>query len=438
MQNVVGKVISLMVFMFVSTEVVSSPWGANYFPNTELTTHEGEKVRFFDDLIEGKIVAINFIYTTCPDVCPLETAQLTRVQKIMGDRIGKDIHFYSITIDPENDTPERLKEYRGRFGAKWTFLTGDKQEIIELRRKLGLYIEGADDGPNKNNHNVSMIIGNQKTGRWMKRSPFENAHVLADQLGNWLDDWKSPQKKQSYADAPELRSMGRGEPLFRTRCASCHSVDGIEEADDIGPDLAGVTKRREKSWLIRWLQAPDKMIAEKDPIALAMLKKYNNLPMPNLRLNKQEAMDLLAYMDSLSTPETTAPSPRSEAKSDPDTVAVMNAWVREAHPNADVNAGYMTLINAGAQSVSIVSASSDLFEKVEFHEMGMEDGMMQMRELEEIAISAAGQVQFVPGGKHLMLKNPKRRIKAGDVVTVELKFSNGMTQKLNLGVKKDF
>ncbi|MFL0801406.1 MAG: copper chaperone PCu(A)C [Agarilytica sp.] len=444
MQNVVRKLISLLVFMLVSTGAVSSPWGANYFPNTELTTHEGEKVRFFDDLIEGKIVAINFIYTTCPDVCPLETAQLTRVQKIMGDRIGKDIHFYSITIDPENDTPERLKEYRGRFGAKWTFLTGDKNEIIELRRKLGLYIEGADDGPNKNNHNVSMIIGNQKTGRWMKRSPFENAHVLADQLGNWLDDWRSPQKKKSYADAPELRSMGRGEPLFRTRCASCHSVDGIEEVDDIGPDLAGVTKRREKSWLIRWLQAPDKMIAEKDPIALAMLKKYNDLPMPNLRLNKQEAMDLLAYLDTLPTPETEAATKTASkklpepTKSQPDTVAVMNAWVREAHPNADVNAGYMTLINAGSENVTIVSANSAAFEKVEFHEMAVDDGMMQMRELKSIDIPVSGQVQFVPGGKHLMLKTPKRRVKDGDIVSVELIFSNGMSQVLNLGVKKDF
>jgi protein SCO1/2 len=158
----------------------ASPWGEDYFPNVPLVTHEGKTVNFFDDLIKDKVVAINFIYTHCPDSCPLETAQLARVQKIMGDRLGNDVFFYSITIDPEKDTPSVLKEYRDRFKARWTFLTGKKEDIVLLRRKLGLFIEEIQDG--SNNHNVSLIIGNQKTGRWMKRSPFENPHVLADQL----------------------------------------------------------------------------------------------------------------------------------------------------------------------------------------------------------------------------------------------------------------
>ena len=157
-------------------------WGADYFPNVPLTTQDGENVHFFDDLIKDKVVVINFIYTHCPDTCPLETAQLVRVQEIMGDRVGKDVFFYSITIDPERDSPEVLKEYKERFKARWTFLTGKKSDIIQLRRKLGLYIEEIQDG--SNNHNVSMIIGNQATGQWMKRSPFENPYVLADQVGN--------------------------------------------------------------------------------------------------------------------------------------------------------------------------------------------------------------------------------------------------------------
>jgi cytochrome oxidase Cu insertion factor (SCO1/SenC/PrrC family) len=103
---------------------VASSWGANYFPNVPLVTHEGETIRFFDDLLKDKVVAVNFIYTKCPDTCPLETAQLVRVQNILGDRLGKDVFFYSISIDPDNDTPEVLKEYKKRFGARWTFLTG--------------------------------------------------------------------------------------------------------------------------------------------------------------------------------------------------------------------------------------------------------------------------------------------------------------------------
>jgi cytochrome oxidase Cu insertion factor (SCO1/SenC/PrrC family) len=273
----------------------ASPWGANYFPNVPLTTHEGKTVHFFDDLIKDKIVVINFIYTHCADSCPLETAQLVQVQKIMGDRLGKDVFFYSITIDPDHDTPEVLKEYKERFKARWTFLTGNEDDIILLRKKLGLYIEEIQDG--SNNHNVSMIIGNQTTGRWMKRSPFENPHVLADQIGNWLTGWKkAPAKVANYANAPKLRSIPRGEQIFRTRCISCHSINGNEVADALGPDLLGVTKKREMQWLLDWLKAPDQMLKKKDPIAMALYKKYNNLAMPNMRLNKEEALTLLDYI----------------------------------------------------------------------------------------------------------------------------------------------
>ncbi|HEV8181552.1 MAG TPA: SCO family protein, partial [Candidatus Angelobacter sp.] len=108
--------------------LADSRWGANYFPNIELTTQGGKTVHFYDDLIKGKIVAIDLIYTTCQYSCPLETARLVQVQKMLGDRVGKDIFFYSITIDPKNDTPAALKAYAEKFhaGPGWTFLTGKK------------------------------------------------------------------------------------------------------------------------------------------------------------------------------------------------------------------------------------------------------------------------------------------------------------------------
>jgi protein SCO1/2 len=430
---------ALAVFLMYSSAATSSPWGASYFPNTELTTHEGKKVKFFDDLIKEKVVVINFIYTSCPDVCPLETAQLTRVQKILGDRLGKDVFFYSITIDPETDTPEQLKEYRARFGAKWTFLTGNKQEIITLRRKLGLYIDEASDGGNENNHNVSMIIGNQSTGRWMKKSPFENPYVLADQIGNWLNGWKSVQQGKDYDEAPDLRPMTSGEPLFRTRCSSCHSVNGVREDGALGPDLLGVTRIRDQQWLVKWLLAPDRMISEKDPLALALLKENNDLMMPNLRLNRQEVLELIEYMDQLPGADKYGESrinlPAIPGEGD-DLVAVMNAWIREAHPQASTNAGYLTLINTSSKSVSVIGARSEDFGAVEFHEMGMEDGMMQMRQLKHVDIDAESQVKFVPGGMHLMLKDPKRSLVEGDQSMIEFTFSSGKTQKIPLKVKK--
>jgi protein SCO1 len=118
----------------------ANAWGADYFPNSLLTTQDGQVVHFYDDVLKGKNVAINLIYTRCTASCPLETAKLAQVQRLMKDRIGKDIFFYSISIDPKHDTPEVLKAYSKKFhaGPGWTFLTGSKEDIREISKKLGL------------------------------------------------------------------------------------------------------------------------------------------------------------------------------------------------------------------------------------------------------------------------------------------------------------
>jgi len=280
-----------------------SIWGADYFPNIPLVTHEGKPVRFFDDLIKGKVVAINFIYTSCPDVCPLETAMLREVQEILGDQVGRDVFMYSITIDPERDTPEVLKKYAEKFevGPGWLFLTGKKDDITLLRKKLGLYSE-AKGGDKLEAHSVSGIMGNQSTGRWMRMSPFENPHVMATQLGTWLPNYKKPgRKEQDYANAPEVRTISKGESLFRTRCAACHTIgakDSVKpEKRNLGPDLSGVAQKRDRAWLTRWLAEPDKMVAEKDPLALALLAEYDNVMMPNFRLSAADIQALLAYIE---------------------------------------------------------------------------------------------------------------------------------------------
>ncbi len=430
--------IVLLLTMTAASSGASSPWGANYFPNIPLVTDDGDTVHFFDDLIKDKIVSINFIYTTCVDTCPLETAQLVRVQRILGERLGQDIFFYSISIDPENDTPAVLKEYKERFGANWTFLTGNNADIIRLRRKLGLYIEEIQDG--SNNHNVNMIIGNQATGRWMKRSPFENPYVLADQLGNWLNDWKAPPAGGDYADAPKLRSIQQGEQLFRTRCAICHSITGDELQEDLGPDLLGVTQQREMTWLINWLRAPDQMLEEKDPIAMALYAQYNNLAMPNLRLNQQEAMDLLDYIEEESQRVAGQTANRESAMTMAtaipagDVVGITNAWVRETDAIAKAVAGYMTLVNVAPEEVTLVKIESDVFEKIEMHEMAMVDGLMAMRQVTDLVIPANGRARFEPGGWHLMLKGPSHRLTTGEVVEMTLVFKSGMKQEVSVNV----
>src|SRR5690242_12017621 len=80
-------------------------FGAGYFPNVVLETHEGREVRFYDDLLKGKIVLVNFMYSVCRGVCPSVTTNLLKVQKLLGDRVGKDVFIYSITLKPDEDTP---------------------------------------------------------------------------------------------------------------------------------------------------------------------------------------------------------------------------------------------------------------------------------------------------------------------------------------------
>jgi cytochrome oxidase Cu insertion factor (SCO1/SenC/PrrC family)/cytochrome c2 len=286
-----------------AAEKGGSIWGADYFPEVQLITHEGKKVRFFTDVIKDRVVAINFIYTNCPDACGLETARLREVQKILEDRVGRDVFLYSITIDPERDTRKVLKQYADKFqaGPGWLFLTGKKEDITLLRKKFGLYDEEGRE-EKLTEHDLSLIIGNQSTGQWMKVSPYENPYVLAEQLGSWLHNWKMPPKyKRDYAEAPALRSLSKGEELFRTRCAACHTIgaEAVAEAGTrpLGPDLLSVTKKRDRAWLTRWLTEPDKMLAEKDPLAMAQLAEYNNLAMPNLGLSDLDIQNLLAYIE---------------------------------------------------------------------------------------------------------------------------------------------
>ncbi len=279
-------------------------YGNNYFPNYEFTTEEGKKVRFFDDLIKDKVVSINFIFTSCQNICPLETARLVEVYHQLEGRVGKDIFMYSITVDPARDTPEVLKAYKKKFniGKGWTFLTGKKEEIDALRVKLGLYITDLDETlpDGQIDHNISLVMGNQKTGQWMKRSPYETSQVLSTMLGDWLHNWSDRGKNkvvsENYKEAEGIKNYSDGKYIYKTRCLTCHSIGA---GDGIGPDLYGVTDRRGDAWLRRWIAEPNKMIKEKDPIIMDMMKRYNNIMMPNLKLNQKDITQILHYIKSI-------------------------------------------------------------------------------------------------------------------------------------------
>ncbi|MCY1279517.1 hypothetical protein D9M68_367120 [compost metagenome] len=139
-----------------------------YFPNVTLYTHEGKAVKFYDDLIKDKVVAINMMYTSCGDRCPTITANLRTVQQLLGARAGRDVFLYSLTLQPELDSPAVLKEYfeQYRLGPGWQFLTGDPADIELLRFKLGFYDVNPEIDANKASHAGMVRIGNGRFNRW--------------------------------------------------------------------------------------------------------------------------------------------------------------------------------------------------------------------------------------------------------------------------------
>jgi protein SCO1/2 len=267
-----------------------SPWGERYFPNVELVTQDGKKVRFYDDLVRDKHVVVSFVYTRCEKVCGLMTANLVRVQRVLGDRVGKDIHFYSVSLDPERDTPAVLRDYARsyRAGPGWTFLTGRAEDVALLRRRFGDLTPVEDHAPRVN-------VGHDPTGQWWATSALDDPGYLANVIGGWMDprfDGSARVAAQGYAKVPKVAALGPGQRIFREKCAACHVAGGRS----VGPDLAGVATRRDERWLARWIKAPDDLLRAKDPIALELLARHGGVPMPNLRLSDAQVAEVIAFL----------------------------------------------------------------------------------------------------------------------------------------------
>lgn len=173
---------------------------ARYLPNVELTTHEGKKVRFYDDLVKDKIVIINFMYATCEGICPAITANLLRVQKLLGDRVGRDIFMYSITLTPEKDTPAALKHYVQMYKIKpgWTYLTGKPADIESLRLKLGFSTSNKELDKDKTNHIGMVKYGNEARQWWAMMPGKATPEWMVESVG-WMDGPK--RRQQPKADA---------------------------------------------------------------------------------------------------------------------------------------------------------------------------------------------------------------------------------------------
>jgi protein SCO1/2 len=154
-----------------------------YFPDVPLVSHEGKPVRFYSDLLKGKIVVLNLMYADCTSSCPLITANLSQVQKILN---RDDVFFYSLTIKPLEDTPEKLRDYAEMHGIKrnWLFLTGHSDDLELLRVRLGW----SDPNPEKDRkdkalHSGMCRYGNEPLSQWSSVQGSADPEWIATEIG---------------------------------------------------------------------------------------------------------------------------------------------------------------------------------------------------------------------------------------------------------------
>ena len=150
------------------------------FPNVPLVTHEGKQVMFYDDVIKGKKVVINTMYTVCSNICTPVTHNIVQARTLLGD-FTKDINFYSLSLTPLDDDPPALRTYMKSFGitSGWTFLTGKPENIEQVRRGLGFAQSSTAEDADISNHSGMLRIGNEPLVSWCHASALVSSRSIA-------------------------------------------------------------------------------------------------------------------------------------------------------------------------------------------------------------------------------------------------------------------
>jgi protein SCO1/2 len=157
-----------------------------YFPNIDLVTSDGEKVRFYDDLLKDKIVILNLMYAKCDGVCPFTTSNLKAVRKILRREIKHDIFIYSMTVKPEQDSPAALKAYARMHNVddpQWLFLTGKPDDVDLLRHKLGFADPNPEVDKDKARHSGMLRYGNEPMAIWGTCQGSAEPEWIAQEIG---------------------------------------------------------------------------------------------------------------------------------------------------------------------------------------------------------------------------------------------------------------
>jgi len=289
------------------------------------------------------------------------------MQQLLGDRMGREVFFVSISIDPEHDTPPVLKAYAEKFkaGPGWTFLTGKMADIDVLSKKLGLW---SDPSETKDGHMPMLLVGNEATGQWMRTSALDNPAYTARIISDWLTSWKSGQAGKSYTEAPAIKKDG--EYMYRSLCAGCHTVG---QGDKVGPDLGRAFAVHERAWLAEYTLHPDAVRARKDPIAVALESQYREVRMPNLSLSPADVESILRYVDSArlratppapsTPPATDAPGRAASAPASPlmeAALAIHAALSRDTIAGVAAQASTLRDAATAVKASAVATAANDL------------------------------------------------------------------------------
>jgi protein SCO1 len=292
-----GWLAALAILLLAArVEAAGMQWRDGYIPNVPVIAQDGRSLKFYDDVLKGKIAIISFIYTSCRDICPVVTARLSQLEDKLGDAVGRDYFFVSISIDPATDTPEKLKEYGKAFGVgpSWLFLTGREEDINLIRHRLGERSRALTE------HRNEVLLFNGTTGEWERNSAFGDIGVLAAAVRSM-----DPGQRDAAAQPVEKANAGTfaddplnlpGQALFLKTCGGCHTVG---RGNRVGPDLGGVTTRRSREWLASYIMEPEKMRARQDAVALSLAAKYPAVRMPNLGLSELDSSDVIAYIEAM-------------------------------------------------------------------------------------------------------------------------------------------
>jgi protein SCO1/2 len=156
----------------------------HYFGDIELIDQNGHTVRLSSDLLKDRVVVINVFFTECTGACPLMARTFAAIQEEVGDRLGKDVLLISLSVDPKNDTPEKLAAYALRFKARpgWVLLTGSPENVALALKKLGQTVE------DRNDHTNLFFIGNLRTGLWKKVFGLAPPQEVVKAVQTVLDD----------------------------------------------------------------------------------------------------------------------------------------------------------------------------------------------------------------------------------------------------------